>query len=145
DAIGANLGSLDEPVVQLSANPFLLDLAELVHVQDEFIQLHGIIPEFPDLELPRTDVRSIIQDMFQLVEVDQSPLDLVELHRLDFRVAGDLSQQTRQDTAAMGAGTVDLASFDDVPGSVTEDHAAAGFQGGENQFPRLSFGDRDAG
>src|SRR5882762_9740589 len=137
--IRPNLRSLDEAAVQLPAQPLLFDVPKLVHVQDEFVQLHGVILQFPDLQLPGADVRSVVKYMLELVEINQGPFDLVELHRLDLGAPGDLSQQTGQDTAAVRAGSVDQAALDDVSGAVTKGHAATGFQRGEDQFARFSF------
>lgn len=48
----------------------------LLDVEDQFIQLEGIIVELLNLQLPRADVRSVIQHMLELIKIYQRALDL---------------------------------------------------------------------
>src|SRR5206468_11027299 len=69
----------------------------------------------------------------------------IELHRLDFRIAGNLPDQSWEGAPTVWTGAVDQSAIDEVAGAVAQHDAAASIQRREDQFAGFAFGDGNAG
>src|SRR5262245_10396682 len=118
---------------------------DLLDVEDEFIQLVGIVVDLAQFDLPRADIRGVIEQVFQFIEINQRTFDLVKIHRPHFGAAGDITNQSWQLAAAMRTRFIKQTAIDEVAGPITHDYTAAGVERCEHQFARLARRERRAG
>src|SRR2546423_1670766 len=96
----------DIEVIEAAFAQFAVELCfvaaiELLNMQDEFVQIMGIIVNLSQLDLPGADLLNVVEHMLQFVEINQRAFDLVEIHLLDFGTARNISEQSWQRATAM--------------------------------------------
>ena len=114
DPVGMNFG-LAVKIVRASSRrqPRFVGAVEFLHVEDEFIEIERIVVDLAQFDLPRADVRGVVEDVFQLVKVHERAFELVEIHLFDFRAARNIADEPRQRSAAMRARFIDQAAVND--------------------------------
>ena len=77
DAVGANVEMIEAALAQFTAELGLVAAIELLHVQDEFVQVERIIVKLSQLDLPRANLLDVIEDMLPM-QVVRRALSLAE-------------------------------------------------------------------
>jgi len=74
DPVRMHLGLAVKAVVQFADELLIGRAIRLGHMQDEFIQIERVIARLAQFELPGADVRGVIEDVFELVEIHERAL-----------------------------------------------------------------------
>src|SRR5206468_6725612 len=80
--------------------------------------------------------------VFELVEVHQRALDLVEAHFLDFGAARNLADEPWHGALAIRTWLINHAPLDEISGAIAQHDTAARVERSKDEFARLAFGHR---
>ena len=100
-----NVGVLVAAFAQFAAQLRFVRAVGFLDVEDDFVQFERVVVDLAQFHLPRADVRRVVEDVFQFVEIHERALDFVEVHLLDFRAARNPSDQPRQERWQYGHGS----------------------------------------
>src|SRR2546427_6448588 len=110
----------------------------LLHMKDQFVHLQWIVVDLSQFDLPGADVRGVIEQVLQFIEIHQRAFELVEIHLFDLGTAGDVADQSRQRSATMRARLTGEAAVNVIAGAITQNDGTARVERRENNFPRLA-------
>ena len=61
-------------------------------MDDELIDIERVVVVFADFELPCADTWSVVDEVFELVEVDEGAFEFIEMQVMNVGHARDLAQ-----------------------------------------------------
>ena len=114
-------------------------------MQNDFVEVKRVVVSFAKFQLPRADMRRIIEDVFKLVEIHECAFDFVEIHFLDFRTAGNSADEPRQGAMAIRTCLKRKSAVNEIAGAIAQHHRAARGERRENNFAGLAGWNNVAG
>ena len=91
DAVGVNLGFAREVAMQFLAQRSVVAGIGLGDVEDDLIEFMRVVVDFAQFELPGADVRDVVEDVLELVEIHERALEFVEAHLAHVGVARNIA------------------------------------------------------
>src|SRR2546421_9991240 len=119
DAVRMNFEVGQTALAEVAAKLCFVRAVDFLDMQDEFVQLVRVVVDLAQFDLPGADLRSVIEDVLELVEIHESSLDLIEGHRLDLRAPGNVPEKTWNSPAAVRAGLVRQSTVNVIASPVT--------------------------
>ena len=82
----------------------IVGVVGLGDVQDQLIDFERVVVALAEFDLPGADVRGVVEDVFEVIEIDERAFEFVELQVAHVGAARDFADEAR-DVRAAEAGT----------------------------------------
>jgi hypothetical protein len=83
DAVRGNLAARGEAGAEVVDEMVVVGSVDFLDVQDELVHFERVVVQLAQFNLPGADVRGVVEDVLELVEVHERALDFVELDFLE--------------------------------------------------------------